>query len=62
MEIGFTANTDEQFESQKPGFGSLACQVTANSEAERVADNDTRDNWAGPVLRAAARADLAFIL
>ena len=34
----------------------------ANSEAERVADNDTRDKWAGPVLRAAARADLAFLL
>lgn len=43
-------------------FGDLACQVMANSEAERVADNDTRDKWAGPVLRAAARADLAFLL
>lgn len=62
LEIGFTVNTDEQFEFQKPGFGNLACQVTANSEADRVADNDTRDNWAGPVLRAAARADLAFLL
>lgn len=53
----FSSNTDGQVEFQKSVFVNPACQVMAYHEADEVAEGDRHDNWAGPVLKATAKAD-----
>lgn len=58
----FSSNTDGQVEFQKPVLGNPACQVMAYHGADEVAEDDRHDKWAGPAVRATARAEVVFPL